>query len=76
MTHVTTDDDSSVLERPIFELGVQLTSVLSGEEVHQNDIVFLNDLIIGIHSEPRNLTKRLRQFRRAGMIGEFLIIFE
>lgn len=76
MTHVTTDDDPSMLQRLLFDLGVQPTSDLSGEEINQNDIVFLNGLILGIHCQPRKLTKRLRQLRRAGMIGEFVSVFE
>lgn len=76
MTHVTTDDDPSMLQRLLLDLGVQPTAVLSGEEINQNDIVFLNGLILGIHSQPRKLTRRLRQLRRTGMIGEFVSVFE
>lgn len=76
MTHVTTDDDPSLLQRLLFDLGVQPTSILSGEEINQNDIVFLNGLILGIHCQPRRLTQRLRKLRRTGMIGEFVSIFE
>lgn len=76
MTHVTTDDDPAMLQRLLFDLGVQPTSILSGEEINQNDIVFLNGLILGIHCQPRKLTTSLRQLRRQGMIGEFVSIFE
>lgn len=76
MTHVTTDDDPAPLERLLLDLGVQATAILGGEDINENDIVFLNGLILGIHSQPKKLTKRLRQLRRRGLIGEFVSIFE
>lgn len=76
MTHVTTDDDGAPLERLLFDLGVQPTSILSGEEINENDIVFLNGLILGVHSQPRKLTARLREMRRKGFIGEYVSVFE
>lgn len=76
MTHVTTDDEPAALERLLFDLGVQPTGSLSGEEINDNDIVFLNGLILGIHLQPRALTAKLRHLRRTGMIGEFVSIFE
>lgn len=76
MTHVTTDDDSAALERLLYDLGVQPTSVLTGEEINENDIVLLNGMILGVHTQPRMLTTRLRQLRRSGLIGEFVSVFE
>lgn len=76
MTHVTSDDDPVKLQRMLYDFGVQPTSTLSAEEINGNDIVFLNGLILGVHSQPRTLTKRLRQCRRRGIIGEYVSIFE
>lgn len=76
MTHVTTDDDAAPLERLMYDLGVQPTSILSGQEINENDVVFLNGLILGVHSQPRKLTARLRAMRRRGFIGEFVSVFE
>lgn len=76
MTHVTTDDDAAPLARLLYDLGVQSTAVLSGEEINDNDVVFLNGLILGVHSQPRALTNRIRNLRRRGSIGEFVSVFE
>ena len=76
MTHVTTDDDPAPLERLLYDLGVQPVSVLSGEEINENDIIFLNGLILGVHSQPRKLTKKLRHLRRNGIVGEYVSVFE
>lgn len=76
LTHVTTDDDSAPLARLLYDLGVQSIAALSGVEINANDVVFLNGLIIGVHSQPRLLTKRIRFLRRRGFIGEFVSVFE
>ncbi len=76
LTHVTTDDDAAPLARLLYDLGVQSTAVLSGVEINANDVVFLNGLIIGVHSQPRLLTERIRFLRRRGFIGEFVSVFE
>lgn len=76
MTHVTTDEDPAMLERLLYDLGVQPTTTLSGDEINRNDIVYLNGLILGVHPNPRRLTTRLRKMRRQGLIGEFVSVFE
>lgn len=76
MTHVTTDDDTASLERLLFDMGVQPTSILSGEEINENTIVFLNGLILGVHSHPQRLTRGLRNMRRKGIVGEYVSVFD
>lgn len=76
MTHITTDDDTAPLERLLIDLGVQPTGGLSGEEINENTTVFLNGLILGVHSQPNVLTKQLRMMRRTGIIGEYVSVFD
>eukprot|EP00177_Eucheuma_denticulatum_P008879 GFKZ01016117.1.p1 GENE.GFKZ01016117.1~~GFKZ01016117.1.p1 ORF type:complete len:1238 (-),score=175.17 GFKZ01016117.1:636-4349(-) len=76
MTHVTTDDDTAPLERLLFDLGVQPTAGLSAEDINDNTIVFLNGLILGVHSQPQYLTKSLRNRRRKGIVGEYVSVFD
>lgn len=40
MTHATTDDDPDMLQRLLFDLCVQPTAILSGEDISPNDIFF------------------------------------
>lgn len=76
MTHVTTDDNSAPLERLLYDLGVQPTCALSAEQMNENHLVVLNGLFLGIHSQPKKLTKYLRHLRRTGIIGEYVSVFE
>lgn len=76
MTHVTTDENPAPLERLLFDLGVQPTSSLSGEEINENHLVVLNGLFLGIHMQPSNLTRSLRHLRRTGVVGEYVSVFE
>lgn len=76
LTHVTTDTDPAPLERLLYDLGVQSIALLSGAEINANDVVFLNGRIIGVHSQPRLLTDRIRFLRRTGGIAEHVSVFE
>lgn len=76
LTHVTTDTDPAPLERLLYDLGVQSIMLLSGAEINENDVVFLNGRLVGVHSKPRLLTKRIRLLRRNGGIAQHVSIFE
>lgn len=76
MSHVTTDAEEAPLVRLLFDLGVQSTSYISGEEINENFVVFLNGLILGVHTLPSTLCERVRFLRRHGLIGEFVSVYE
>lgn len=76
LTHVTTDTDAAPLQRLLYDLGVQSIAMLSGIEINSNDTVFLNGRLIGVHTQPRTLTKRIRKLRRTGGIAPYVSVFE
>jgi DNA-directed RNA polymerase III subunit RPC2 len=76
MSHVTTETEDSPMVRLLYDLGVQSTSYLSGEEINENYVVFLNGLILGVHTVPSLLCSRIRFLRRHGLIGEFVSVYE
>mmetsp|Transcript_10043 Transcript_10043/g.8999 ORF Transcript_10043/g.8999 Transcript_10043/m.8999 type:complete len:667 (+) Transcript_10043:1-2001(+) len=79
LAHVTTDEESedSLLKQICFDLGVEDTSMLTGDEINapNTHLVFLNGLLVGAHSNPISLVARIRNLRRAGRIGEFVSIY-
>lgn len=76
MAHVTTGNDDAPLGRLLYDLGIQSTSYLSGMEINENHLVYLNGIILGVHSLPSMLCYRLRYLRRHGLIGEFIGVYE
>lgn len=76
MSHVSTDADEASMVRLLMDLGVQSTLYLTGPEIHEHHVVFLNGGLIGIHSKPGKLVSRVRFLRRKGIIGEFVSVFE
>ena len=50
---------------------------MTGEEINAFDayLVFLNGLIVGVHTQPAQLVEKVRQLRRGGRIGEFVSVY-
>mmetsp|Transcript_38743 Transcript_38743/g.50119 ORF Transcript_38743/g.50119 Transcript_38743/m.50119 type:complete len:1149 (-) Transcript_38743:193-3639(-) len=77
LAHVTTDEDPNPIRRLCFDFGVEDVELLSGEELHTNKIhlVFLNGLIVGVTSKPKEFVMTLRNIRRQGLVGEFVSVY-
>ena len=77
LAHVTTDEDPAPILRLCFDLGVEDVQLLTGEEIHCKDVhlVFLNGLIVGVHTQPTEFVSRLRNLRRRGLVGEFVSVY-
>eukprot|EP00656_Telonema_subtile_P010648 TRINITY_DN15167_c0_g1_i5.p1 TRINITY_DN15167_c0_g1~~TRINITY_DN15167_c0_g1_i5.p1 ORF type:complete len:929 (+),score=250.38 TRINITY_DN15167_c0_g1_i5:46-2832(+) len=73
--HVTTEGDWKPVALLCFNLGVQDVSLITGEEFHQGYTVFLNGLILGVHTKPHQFVDQLRTVRRHGHIGEFVSMY-
>lgn len=78
LAHVTTDEDPEPIRHLCFDLGVEDVELLSGEELHSPSVhlVFLNGLIIGVHSDAANFVHMLRSLRRRGLVGEFVSVYQ
>lgn len=77
LTHVTTDQEEDPITRLAINLGVEDVLLLSGEEINSPTtyVVFLNGVIIGVHTRPRAFVDNLRRLRRRGKISEYLSVF-
>lgn len=77
LSHVTADEDDRVINRLIFDLGVEDVTLLTGEEIHSHTtfLVFLNGVLQGIHTQPHSFVKSIRFLRQKGRISEFISIF-
>lgn len=77
LAHITTDEDIQPIDRLCRDLGVEDVRRLSGNEIHSKGafIVFLNGLIMGIHTRPYDFVHDLRTMRRRGMTGEFVSVY-
>jgi DNA-directed RNA polymerase III subunit RPC2 len=77
LTHVTTDQDETPIARLAYNLGVEDVLLLSGEEINSpyTYLVFLNGVILGVHTQPAEFVRQLRALRRAGKISEFVSCF-
>lgn len=76
LAHITTDEnDTKHIERLCFDLGVEDVRRMTGNEIHNSFIVFLNGLILGVHKQPNELVKNLRVLRRRGLVGEFVSVY-
>ncbi|EEC49608.1 predicted protein [Phaeodactylum tricornutum CCAP 1055/1] len=76
--HITTDEaDTRPIERICRDLGVEDVKRMTGHEInsHQAFLVFLNGLILGVHTRPRELVRNLRKMRRRGLAGEFVSVY-
>jgi DNA-directed RNA polymerase III subunit RPC2 len=77
LAHITTDEDTALIERPCRDLGVEDVRRLTGNEIHSigSYIVFLNGLILGVHTRPHEFVKNVRTMRRRGLAGEFVSVY-
>jgi DNA-directed RNA polymerase III subunit RPC2 len=78
LAHITTgEDDTNSIERLCRDLGVEDVKRVTGHEIHSRQafLVFLNGLILGVHTQPRTLVRNLRQMRRQGLTGEFVSVY-
>lgn len=77
LAHITTDEDIQPIERLCRDLGVEDVGRLTGNEIHSTGafIVFLNGLIMGIHTRPYDFVRDVRTMRRRGMTGEFVSVY-
>lgn len=77
LAHITTDEDTLPIERLCKDLGVEDVLRLSGHEINspRAHLVFLNGLIVGVHTRPNQLVKNLRLLRRRGLAGEFVSFY-
>jgi DNA-directed RNA polymerase beta subunit len=55
---------------------LQDINLLSGGEINRRTsfVVFINGLVLGIHSQPYVFVSELRSLRRSGRLGEFVAI--
>jgi DNA-directed RNA polymerase III subunit RPC2 len=55
---------------------MQDINLLSGGEINRRSsfVVFINGLVLGIHSQPYTFVSELRSLRRSGRLGEFVAI--
>ena len=77
LAHITTDEDTAPIERLCRDLGVEDVNLMTGNEINSSGayLVFLNGLILGVHSRPRYLVRMLRTMRRQGQAGEFVSLY-
>jgi DNA-directed RNA polymerase III subunit RPC2 len=76
LAHITTGEDKTEpVERLCRDLGVEDVKRLTGHEIHTTYLVFLNGLILGVHSRPKELVLDLRTMRRRGLVGEFVSVY-
>jgi len=77
LAHVTTDEESAPIERLCRDLGAEHVSTLTGNEVNAAGtyLVFLNGLILGCVTRPRQFVRHLRTMRRQGQAGEFVSVY-
>lgn len=77
LTHVTTDQEEDPITRLAVNLGVEDVLLLSGEEINSPTtyVVFLNGVIIGVHTRPRAFVENIRRMRRRGKISEYVSVY-
>lgn len=76
-THVTNDENPQYLERLLYSLGLFPSKYVATRDLFdpRNWLVFLNGLLVGVHSNAELLMDNIRKLRRAGKIGEFVSIY-
>jgi len=77
LAHITTDEDTQPIRRLSRDLGVEDVKRLTGNEIHSRGgfLVFLNGLILGLHTKPHEFVASLRTMRRRGLTGEFVSVY-
>lgn len=60
-----------------YDLGVIDIGLVGAEELYAypSNLVFLNGCILGIHSQPNTLVRKVRTLRRHGLLGEFVSVY-
>jgi len=71
LTHVTSDQDDGPVIRLALNLGVEDVLLLSGEEINSpyTYLVFLNGVILGVHTRPNDFVDNVKKMRRAGKVS-------
>jgi DNA-directed RNA polymerase III subunit RPC2 len=77
LAHITHEQDARPIGRLCFDFGVEDVRRVTGNEIHSKVVfvVFLNGLILGLHTRPHELVKNLRYMRRQGLMGEFVSVY-
>lgn len=78
LAHITTDETNThAIERLCRDLGVEDVRRMTGHEIHSSlaFMVFLNGLVLGVHTRPIELAQNLRKMRRRGLAGEFVSVY-
>ncbi|KAH7098892.1 DNA-directed RNA polymerase [Auriculariales sp. MPI-PUGE-AT-0066] len=77
MTHITTDVDEGPVIALTFMLGVEDVTLATGAEMfeHNNFMVHVNGLIVGLTRTPLRFVANLRKLRRAGRVSEFVSVY-
>ena len=59
-----------------YDLGVIDIGLVGAEELYAypSNLVFLNGCILGIHSQPNTLVRKVRTLRRRGLLGVFVSV--
>lgn len=76
LAHITTETSEIPVFNLLLNLGIQEVSQFSGLEIHSGKlaIVFLNGIIVGVHSKPAILCQRFKEYRRKGRVGQFVSV--
>jgi DNA-directed RNA polymerase III subunit RPC2 len=77
LAHITTDEtNTNAIERLCRDLGVEDVRRMTGNEIHSLEayMVFLNGLVMGVHTRPEDFARNLREMRRQGLAGEFVSV--
>jgi len=71
LAHVTSDQDDGPIIRMAHNLGVEDVLLLSGEEINSpyTYLVFLNGVILGVHTRPYEFVENVKRMRRAGKLS-------
>ena len=74
---IVMDDEIGPVQRLCRDLGVEDVRRLTGNEIHSRGafLIFLNGLILGVHTKPHQFVWDLRAMRRQGMAGEFVSVY-
>lgn len=77
LTHVTTDDRELPVARLAFNLGVEDSELMTGEELAHKSVflVVINGTVYGVHQNPTQFARDFRTLRRAGMLPVFVSIY-
>ena len=77
LAHITTDENNTnAIERLCRDLGVEDVRRMTGNEIHSLEayMVFMNGLVMGVHTRPVEFARSLREMRRQGLAGEFVSV--